>query len=328
MPDRTQTPTPEMLRPRRSAYKFRAETSEDGRISGYASVFGVRNSYGEVFLPGAWEETLAEKSADKPLVMGYQHRDVIGKWDSHEEDGRGLHLGGAISDTSTGRDARVLVADGAITGLSVGFWPVVEAYVPGGEEFVHNGVTYKQDAGSFYILKADLMEASLVMAPSDDEARLERDMGEKIRRAFPALNGRDESWDEVAYSMALLMGGRGAGAFADLSDAEHLAIYERLATAYERHDREPPAYTRNPDFKNVEFRHDERRAFADVYLRKRLADIESGLTGFDGELSEETRAMAATVAERLRGASEPVSDSLSELKASLDAAAETVRARA
>src|SRR4051812_40734382 len=77
----------DLTAPRRRAYPFRtvAPSTRDASgdrlwIEGYASVWGSRNSFGECFVPGAYTNTLAAKSDEKPLVMGYLHRDVIGRW--------------------------------------------------------------------------------------------------------------------------------------------------------------------------------------------------------------------------------------------------------
>ena len=67
--------------PERRAYPFRAAAGAgDGmRIEGVASMFGSRNSYGEVFVPGAYAESLAAKTDAKPLPIGLYHREVVGR---------------------------------------------------------------------------------------------------------------------------------------------------------------------------------------------------------------------------------------------------------
>lgn len=293
-------------------YAFRAdEGAGDGgddrtTIAGYGSVFGSRNSYGEVFVPGAFAQTLAEKSDAKPLSMLWLHREPIGRWTRHEERRDGLYLEGPISDTTLGRDVATLVRDRAVTGLSIGFWHERVEYADAGVEVKHDTPFGKwkhvEQAPTLYVLQASLAETSLVVAPSDDDARLSA-VRERAERLLPGLK-RGE-WRDVAYSMALLLGGRGAGQFDELPAVERRAMYERLAAAYRALDRVPPEFDARPDFARVEFHHDERDVFADTYLRKTLTTVTTGAAGIVGPLSDETRAAAETAIDRLGNLLDP-----------------------
>lgn len=166
---------------RRRVYRMRAaaEDRADGRtvVSGHAVMWDSRNSYAEQFVPGAFTDTLRQKGDGKPLVMGYQHREPIGRWTEYAEDGDGLALSGPISDTAQGRDAVTLLRDGVLTGLSIGFWPVRYQFAEPGERVTFQTPfgerTYEPDEPTIFVLEAELVEASLVMAPSDDDARVE-----------------------------------------------------------------------------------------------------------------------------------------------------------
>lgn len=296
------------LETRETTLSFRAsisEGTEGTKISGYASVWGSRNTFGEVFVPGAFQDTLADRSA--PIVMGYMHRDAIGRWTVAREDEEGLYLEGPVSQTTLGRDAAVLVRDEAMTGLSIGFLPAEVQFAGPGERVTFQTPfgtrSYQFDDYTVYVLRvAELAEASLVMAPSDDEARVlaVRSKLQKAERALPALRAADGGeWADVAYSMALLMGGRGASSFTDLPDVEHYKLWSRTAALYERHGKTPPSYERAPKYADVEFRHDERAVFTDRYLRKRLDDVVSGAAGVNGQLSAETRERASIARDAL-----------------------------
>lgn len=166
---------------RRRIYAMRAEAAErdDGRtvVSGHAVMWDSRNSYAEQFVPGAFADSLRDKGDRKPLVMGYQHREPIGRWAEYGEDRDGLALSGPISDTAQGRDAVTLLRDGVLTGLSIGFWPKRWQFAEAGERVTFQTPlgerTYEPDEPTIFILEAELVEASLVMAPSDDDARVE-----------------------------------------------------------------------------------------------------------------------------------------------------------
>lgn len=295
---------------RRATYEFRArKRDDDGRlvIRGLASVFGVQNSWGEIFVPGAFDETIRERDDRKPLVMGLYHREAIGRWTRAAEaelDGLlGLVLEGPISKTRSGEDAATLVEDGALTGLSVGFWPLIYQIAEPNERVqfttVHGTWTNTHGDWAIYVVKADLVEASLVMAPADDEARLtrSRDAIAKAHRALPGLRD-DAAWEDVAYSMALLQGARGAAAFSDLPELERRRLHQQLERAYERHGKTAPAFSLQPVWGEVEFRHDERAIFHDRYLARSLDSVVAGSAGVAGPLSDETRAKA----ERAHGA--------------------------
>jgi HK97 family phage prohead protease len=316
------------VRPREAVFPFRAANdSDETTIRGYASIFGSRNSHAEVFVPGAFAETLQRVSDTKPLVMGYLHRDPIGKWTERSEDSTGLKLGGPISKTPKGEEAATLARDGVLTGLSIGFWPRQEVAAEPGEEVSfetpHGKVTYKNERWTWYVLRADLVEASLVMAPSDDEARLTEvrhvDLFDRASRAMPALRGDEHPWEDVAYSMALLMGGRGVGAFADqLDPSQRRALYERLARAYERHDRTPPPFEAAPDFKIVSFAHGERELFQDRYLRKSIDAVVAGANGASGPLSAETRDAARRAVSALEPLTREPGALLAQMRERLD----------
>lgn len=74
------------------------ETQTEGTITAYASVFGNVDSYGDVVIPGAFEETLGEwqKSGNTiPLLYGHDFKDPfsnIGGVTSAVEDAHGLKI--------------------------------------------------------------------------------------------------------------------------------------------------------------------------------------------------------------------------------------------
>jgi HK97 family phage prohead protease/HK97 family phage major capsid protein len=165
----------------RSVLEFRAATNvPDGDdrtwVSGHAVAWDSRNSYGETFVPGAFDASLT-RSASKPLPIRWMHRTPIGVWERHANAPEGLEVSGPLSDTATVRDeALPLLRDGAVTGLSVGFMPRRWKFVEAGESVTFptpgGDRSYTPTEPTIYVLEADLMEVSLVDMPSDDDARL------------------------------------------------------------------------------------------------------------------------------------------------------------
>lgn len=99
---------------------------DGGSFEGYASVFGVVDSDGDVIVKGAFGRTLA--SGKKPKML-WQHdtKEIIGKWTELSEDDNGLWVKGSlIMETQRGREAYALLKAGVLDAMSVGF-NIVEA---------------------------------------------------------------------------------------------------------------------------------------------------------------------------------------------------------
>lgn len=132
---------------------------ESGEFSGYGSVFGVEDSYGDVVVPGAFAESLKKKMP----AMLWQHKtaEPIGVYTTAKEDDKGLYLEGKllIDDDPLAKRAHGHLKAGSITGLSIGFnlkdWE------------------YDSQLDVFKLIEIDLWEVSLVTFPANDEARVE-----------------------------------------------------------------------------------------------------------------------------------------------------------
>lgn len=138
--------------------KVEEEPDEDGkhRIQGYASVFGVRDSYGDIVVKGAFERTLRERPDVKVL---YQHDtdNPIGKQVEAFEDDYGLVVTGELSNTDLVTGTVIpLLFDRVLTGLSIGFNVVDEEYV--------------EDIRSWLLKDIELWEWSPVTFPANELA--------------------------------------------------------------------------------------------------------------------------------------------------------------
>ena len=133
-------------------------TSDDGRIVGHGAVFGNVDLGFDRIEPGAFKETLKDIGAE-PIPMLWQHHswEPIGVWDDMREDRKGLVVEGQINlDVERGREARSLVRQGAVKGLSIGYWP--------------RDFSYEDDVR--VLEKVDLHEVSLATFPMNPEARV------------------------------------------------------------------------------------------------------------------------------------------------------------
>jgi len=137
-------------------FKIKA-VSEDGLFSGYGSVFGVIDSYKEVVAPGAFAESLSQRT---PALL-WQHRsgEPIGVYSALREDQTGLYVEGKLAlKTARGAEAYELLKMGAISGLSIGF--------------VTRDDSYDRVTGIRTLKKVDLWEVSLVTFPANESARV------------------------------------------------------------------------------------------------------------------------------------------------------------
>jgi len=265
-------------------------------VTGNASVFGSRNTFGEVFVPGAFIDCVTNTA--NPLPMVDQHRQAIGSWRERTEDISTLALAGPISDTQAGRDVATLLEDEALNGLSVAFLPL-EVYLAAPGETFHHDTPYgpwscTHDAWTLYVIRAMLGEVSIVYAPSDDEARI-TSVGsmsaDQLGTALPGLRA-DAAWEDVAWSMCRLMGAPGAG-LTGLQPEERQSLHQQLRAAYAAHGKTPPVFAANPDYRGTTFHADEPALYQDRSLGKRCADVAAAIGGTSGRpLSDGTRTRA------------------------------------
>ena len=122
-------------------------------FEGYASLFGVADSAGDVVQAGAFAHSLRTRGPAKVRML-YQHfaHEPIGVWQIIREDARGLYVRGRlITDTQRGRECLALLGEGALNGLSIGF----------------RTVRARRDAktGLRHLLEIELWEISVVTFP-------------------------------------------------------------------------------------------------------------------------------------------------------------------
>ena len=137
--------------------------SESGEFSGYGSVFGVKDSYSDIVVPGAFKASLAnwQEKGQQPAML-WQHRmdEPIGVYTKMEEDNEGLYVEGRllIDDDPLAKRAHAHMKAGSLSGLSIGY--SLKDY------------EWDNDKGAWLLKDIDLWEVSLVTFPANDEARI------------------------------------------------------------------------------------------------------------------------------------------------------------
>lgn len=143
------------------ALEIRA-TGDDGTVEGYGSVFGVKDSYDDVIVKGAFAESLKTHKAEGTMpAMLWQHNaeEPIGVWTEMVEDAKGLKIKGQLAlDTTRGKEAHALLKMGALNGLSIGF--------------MSKEWQYDRDTEIRTLTQIDLWEVSLVTFPANDKSRV------------------------------------------------------------------------------------------------------------------------------------------------------------
>lgn len=133
---------------------------EEGEFEGYASVFGNRDSYGDIVMQGAFAASLAEHAEKGTMPKLFWQHDSwlpIGSWIEMAEDETGLKVKGRLNmDVQQGREAYALLKAGDIDGLSIGY-RVRESDDDEGQ-------------GATLLKELDLVEVSVVSLGANDRA--------------------------------------------------------------------------------------------------------------------------------------------------------------
>lgn len=154
-------------------FKF-ANGAADGTFTGYGAVFGNTDSYGDVIDKGAFKETLRsweERGKYPPMLLqhgggffggGADDMLPVGKWNSMEENSKGLKVEGSLFALGTERGTYIYegLKAGVLDGLSIGY--MVKEYTAG----------TKPSEPRRRLTNLDLMELSIVTFPANDKARV------------------------------------------------------------------------------------------------------------------------------------------------------------
>ncbi|MEN2980869.1 HK97 family phage prohead protease [Tistrella bauzanensis] len=149
--------------------KLASDDDDAMTLTGYGSVFGVVDSYGDVVAKGAFKATLAAaKAKGRMPAMLAQHGGAwsasdmmpIGVWTKMVEDNTGLYVEGRLAKTPRGIEAYELLRINALSGLSIGYIPKTWRR------------SDKPDEPRRTLTAVDLLELSLVTFPANDKSRV------------------------------------------------------------------------------------------------------------------------------------------------------------
>lgn len=116
---------------KRVPFELKDFNEETGVFTGYAAVFGNVDAGGDLIQPGAFAKTLKENKDRVKICWQHDPYSPIGRPIEMKEDKKGLFVKGQISDTSLGKDVKVLMKDGVINELSIGYDTVKKEWKDG-----------------------------------------------------------------------------------------------------------------------------------------------------------------------------------------------------
>ena len=136
----------------------------DGSFSGYGSIFGNKDSYGDIVVKGAFDKSLQRwKEKQKFPALLWQHKadEPIGVYTEMKEDDRGLYVEGKLlkDDDPLAKRAYGHLKAGSLSGMSIGYMSVDEEY--------------DKKTDSLMLKEVDLWEVSLVTFPANEAAQVE-----------------------------------------------------------------------------------------------------------------------------------------------------------
>ena len=200
--------------------------SDSGEFEGYGSVFGVKDSYSDIIVPGAFQKSLAawqEKGRMPALLWQHNMSEPIGIYTEMREDETGLYLKGRllIDDDPLAKRAHAHMKAGSLSGLSIGY--------------VLNDYDYDNQKDAFILKDIDLWEVSLVTFPANDEARISNVKSLLERGETPPPSKVEKALREVGFSgsQAKAFMAKGYGAISP-REAEADEALESLKTLISR----------------------------------------------------------------------------------------------
>lgn len=135
---------------------------DTGRFSGYASIFGGVDSYGDTIVKGAYDYTLRKNGKPKMFYNHAAWEMPVGKWLKLSEDDTGLHVEGELTLGMTkANDLHAALKHGTLDGMSIGY--------------ALSKDDYEQLEGGGRLIKrvTRLAEVSIVNFPADSGAKVD-----------------------------------------------------------------------------------------------------------------------------------------------------------
>ena len=197
--------------------------SESGEFEGYGSVFGNKDSYDDIVLPGAFKSSLErwrEKGRLPAMLWQHQISEPVGVYTEMKEDDVGLYVRGRllIDDDPLAKRAHAHMKAGSLGGMSIGY--------------MLNDWEYDREKEAWMLKEIDLWEVSLVTFPANEEARINNVKSALERGEMPRPSDVERALREVGFSktqaQAFMAKGYGSIAPRDAVAADALEAIKSL----------------------------------------------------------------------------------------------------
>ena len=158
-----------------------AGAGDPGSLSGYLAVYGVLDCDAEMFLPGCFKKSIAQKvAAGKVPLMSRHFRDggdaeeCVGTITKVHEDDHGLFIDEApFSSDADAQKIRIRVNEGHIKGLSVGFIAIVYNTRPPKDDAEKAACAAVGRTEIVEFVECELLEGTTTVRPANEEAGIE-----------------------------------------------------------------------------------------------------------------------------------------------------------
>jgi len=151
-----------MLKQKATSLKVK-QLTEDGTIEGYLNTFNHVDRIGDNTQKGAFTKSINKIKANNdvlPMLFGHDHTKVAGVWTEIKEDENGLWGKGQLNlDTQLGKELYSNIKMGAVKGISIGYFEV--------------DTDYDSKTGAKLLKELDLIEASIVLLPCNEQSQVE-----------------------------------------------------------------------------------------------------------------------------------------------------------
>ena len=181
-----------------TAAQFKDIDQKSGIVSGYLSVFGNKDSDGDIITKGAFAKTLSENKSRIAYLWQHDITKPIGKFLDLNEDEKGLFYTAQMSKSSLGRDALTLMEEGILKENSIGF----------------NIIKGKEMEDHYQISEIKLWEGSVVTIAANPKAMIDSVKSEaektniiaerlgKLENFMRKGNLTDESYRLIEYEIS------------------------------------------------------------------------------------------------------------------------------
>lgn len=170
--------------------EFKADLAKR-EVTGYASTFGNIDLGGDVVLPGAYTKTLADDLPAGRIKVRRNHREAIGRPVHAEQDSKGLLTVSRISETPLGDETLVLVQDGVVDAMSIGYLAEEKRYATREGRKVRELVQVRLTEWS--LLDEPPMNPEAIVTGLKAKATAAYDVGDRVRALvahMPGMKGK------------------------------------------------------------------------------------------------------------------------------------------